>query len=168
MRPTGPRRAHDLERPGARLALAAGITLALAATLAGSAGCTSGFAVDGARAHARVVHQVDAGPRIPGTPGHDAIRDWIRSECERLGGRVELQSFVDTSTGRALALDNVIAHWGPDGGRRLALCAHWDTRPWCDHDSSTCAAATGPTPGSSSRAACRVPTERCTRSTARY
>jgi hypothetical protein len=50
----------------------------------------------------------------------------------RLGGRVELQSFVDLD-GPSLALDNVIAHWGRMAGG-LALCAHWDTRPWCDHD----------------------------------
>ena len=80
MRSTGPRRTHDLERPrrGVRRARAAGFVVALAAAVPTVAGCTSGFVVDGARAHARVVHQVEAGPRIPGTPGHAAIRDWIR------------------------------------------------------------------------------------------
>jgi glutaminyl-peptide cyclotransferase len=148
MRSNGPQRAHDLERPrrGARVALAVGVALALAGALTAAAGCTSGFAVDGARAHARVVHQVEAGPRIPGTPGHAAIRDWIRAECERLGGRVEMQSFVDSSTGRVLPLDNLIAHWGPDAGRRLALCAHWDSRPWCDHDPDS-TRRTQPLPG---------------------
>ena len=93
--------------------------------------------VDGARALARVAHQVEAGPRIPGTPGHVAVRDWIGSEVARLGGRVERQSFTDTTLGHPLALTNLIGHFGPSGAeskRRIVLCAHYDTRPWCDED----------------------------------
>jgi hypothetical protein len=109
----------------------------LAALLVGASlgtGCAERFAVDGERALARVRHQVDAGPRIPGTPGNAAVRDWIAAECRRLGGRVELQSCVDTTLGRPLELTNVIARFGPQSGRRLMLCAHFDTRPWCDRD----------------------------------
>ena len=96
--------------------------------------CDARIEVDGARAFARVVHQVEAGPRIPGTPGHGAIRTWLVGELERLGGRVEVQGVVDSSLGHRLELSNVIGHFGPDRGRRIALCAHWDTRPWCDQD----------------------------------
>lgn len=92
------------------------------------------FAVDGSRAYARVVHQVEAGPRVPGTPGHRATLEWIASECARLGGRVERQSFTDSSLGRPLALTNVIARFGPESDRRIALLAHWDTRPFSDQD----------------------------------
>src|SRR5262249_37069998 len=35
---------------------------------------------------------------------------------------------------RPLALVNVIGHFGAPGGRQIALCAHYDTRPWCDQD----------------------------------
>jgi glutaminyl-peptide cyclotransferase len=114
-------------RHGARLA-----ALALGALLV--AGCARPFAVDGERALARVRHQVDAGPRIPGTPGHAAIRDWLAAEVERLGGRVTRQSFVDTTLGRPLALTNVLGRWGPETGPRLVLLAHWDTRPFSDRD----------------------------------
>jgi Zn-dependent M28 family amino/carboxypeptidase len=31
-------------------------------------------------------------------------------------------------------LTNVIARFGPSGGSRIVLCAHWDTRPFCDQD----------------------------------
>jgi glutaminyl-peptide cyclotransferase len=116
-------------------------TLGLALLLALAAAGTSCAAAppidaDGARALARVVHQVDAGPRIPGTPGHDAIRDWIAAELTRLGARVERQSFVDSSLGRPMALTNVIGHYAAHGGsaRTIVLCAHYDTRPWCDQD----------------------------------
>lgn len=101
------------------------------------ASCAARFEVDGARAHARVVHQTDAGPRIPGMPGHAAIEGWIASELERLGGRVERQSWIDSTTGRPLALTNLIGRFGPANGRPIVLCAHWDTRPWADQDRDT-------------------------------
>ena len=86
-------------------------------------GCGTEFAVDGARMQARVVHQVEAGPRIPGTPGHAAIGGWIADELTRLGGRLERQAFTDSSLGRPLALTNLIGRFGPQSGRRIVLCA---------------------------------------------
>jgi hypothetical protein len=121
-------------RRGRRIA---GLALLLACVAGGtSCAATPHIEADGARALARVVHQVDAGPRIPGTPGHDAIRDWIAAELTRLGARVDRQSFVDSSLGRRMALTNVIGHFAGRGGtgRTLVLCAHYDTRPWCDQD----------------------------------
>jgi acetylornithine deacetylase/succinyl-diaminopimelate desuccinylase-like protein len=108
------------------------VVIALAAL--GASACSTRFDVDGARAHARVVHQVNAGPRIPGTPGHAAIQKWIEDEIVRLGGTVERQDFVDTTLGRPLPLRNIIGRFGPSGGRRLLLCAHYDTRPFSDED----------------------------------
>lgn len=98
------------------------------------AGCAERFEADGARAHARVVHQVEAGPRVPGTAAHAAIHDWIAAELERLGGRVTLQDGVDTTLGRPLPIRNVIGRFGPDHGRPIALVAHWDTRAVSDQD----------------------------------
>ncbi len=118
--------------------------LVLAAALTGA--CSERFDVDGARALARVRHQVDAGPRISGTPANVSIRDWIASEARRLGGRVELQSFTDSTLGRPLPVTNVIARFGPATGRRIALCAHFDTRPWSDQDPDT-AMRSRPVPG---------------------
>ena len=109
-----------------------GILLVVA--LASPASCAGKSRVDGDRLFARVQHQCDAGPRVPGTPGHAAIRDWIGSEARRLGGSVEMQSFTDSSGAAPIALTNVIARFGPAGGRRILFCAHYDTRPWCDRD----------------------------------
>ena len=94
------------------------------------------FAVDGARAQRRVAFQVDAGPRLPGTPGHERVRAWIESEMKRLGGRVETQTFTDLTFGKPEELRNVIGHWGPHAKERgpIVLCAHYDTRPVCDED----------------------------------
>lgn len=96
------------------------------------------FPVDGARAWGRVKQQVDFGPRIPGTPGHDRCRAWLVAELTKLGADVEQQSFTDSSLGRPLALTNVIARWPAAASgakdRHVLLCAHWDSRPWSDQD----------------------------------
>ena len=112
----------------------AGAFVAALGLLGAGAACQPRFAVDGARALARVERQVSAGPRIPGTAGHDTVRVWIEGELARLGARVEPQTFTDSTLGRPLVLTNVIGHYGPDGGRRVALLAHWDSRPWSDRD----------------------------------
>jgi Zn-dependent M28 family amino/carboxypeptidase len=117
--------------------------LAVLALLAPAA-CAARLDVDGARAQARVVRQVEAGPRVPGSAAHARVLEWLTAELARLGGRIERQSFTDTTLGRPLALTNVIASFGPRGTRageaaaperpRIVLCAHWDSRPWADQD----------------------------------
>jgi Zn-dependent M28 family amino/carboxypeptidase len=102
--------------------------------LAAAAACQTRLDVDGARALARVQRQVQAGPRVPGTPAHDSIRVWIEGELARLGAEVETQKFVDSTLGRPLELTNLVGRYGPNVGRRVALIAHWDSRPWCDQD----------------------------------
>ena len=120
--------------------------LALAAALVAPAGCAARPDVDGARAQARVVFQVAAGARVPGSAAHARILAWLDAELTRLGGRVERQAFTDTSLGRPLALTNLIARFGPaagpggarrdgaDGAVGIVLCAHWDSRAWADQD----------------------------------
>jgi hypothetical protein len=106
--------------------------------VAGGVSCDASprLAVDGARALRRVTFQVEAGPRLPGTPGHEKVRGWIESEVRRLGGRLESQRFTDTTFGKPEELTNVIGHWGPAnaGVGAIVLCAHYDTRPQCDED----------------------------------
>jgi Zn-dependent M28 family amino/carboxypeptidase len=103
----------------------------------GAAACGAArFPVDGARAHARVVRQVEAGPRIPGSPGHARIQHWLIGELERLGAAVERQEVADSTLGHTIRLTNVIAHYRGRSAARgpILLCAHYDTRPWCDED----------------------------------
>lgn len=134
--------------------------LVLAAALAAPAACAGRLRpeVDGVRAQARVVHQVEAGPRVPGTEAHARILAWLQAELTRLGGRVERQAFTDSTLGRPLVLTNVIARFGPGAARRaggaragagaadIVLCAHWDSRPWADQDPDP-AYARRPVPG---------------------
>lgn len=108
-------------------------------------------AVIGERALERVRQQVAFGPRHPGTPGSDAIRDWMASEVTRLGGRVERQTFVDTVGGSMHTVVNVIGRFGPTTGRRIGLYAHYDTRPWSDM-ATTAADRDLPVPGANDAA----------------
>jgi hypothetical protein len=101
---------------------------------------------DGARALERIRQQVAFGPRIPGSPGHAATRAWLVAELERLGARIERQSFMDTVAGQAWPMENIVARFGPEQGRRIALYAHYDTRPWSDMDPSP-ERRTEPVPG---------------------
>jgi hypothetical protein len=113
---------------------ARGRVLLLALLILAPGACAARFDVDGSRALERVRRQVEMGPRIPGEPGHAAMIAWLSQELSRLGARVEKQSETDTTTGRPLALTNLVGRFGPERGRRILLCAHWDTRPWCDQD----------------------------------
>jgi glutaminyl-peptide cyclotransferase len=123
--------------------------LAVAIAGTGACGASQPAAVSGERALARVRHQLEAGPRIPGTAGHAAVREWIASEITRLGGQVERQSFTDSSLATPLALTNMIGHFGTHaapGVRRVVLAAHYDTRPWSDQDPDS-AHRSDPVPG---------------------
>jgi len=106
-----------------------------------AASCSGYAEPDGARALERVRTQVAFGPRVPGTPAHAAMRAWLAAELEGLGARLERQAFDDTVAGRVWRLENLIARFDPAGqpstaraGRRIALLAHFDSRPWCDED----------------------------------
>jgi hypothetical protein len=97
---------------------------------------------DGDSAYQFLLKQVEMGPRNPGSEGHaEAVRsfeDWF----EKTGGRVRLQYFkadVPTSYEAGSPREkmegvNIIAHYGPEGPTTYLLCAHYDTRPWADHD----------------------------------
>lgn len=108
--------------------------LAAFALLGALSACQPPPAPDGARALERVRRQLAFGPRVPGTPAHAAMRAWLAAELERLGGRLERQAFLDTVAGTSWPLENLIGRWGPAGGRRIALLAHFDSRPWADQD----------------------------------
>jgi glutaminyl-peptide cyclotransferase len=88
---------------------------------------------DGSRALADVQTQVDFGPRIVGTAGHDQIREWIRAELESAGWLVEVQQ----TERMGHPIYNIIAKRDAESPQ-IILGAHYDTRMYADHD---------PTPG---------------------
>ena len=80
-----------------------------------------------------IAKQVDFGPRVIGSEGHRACKDWLVETFRALGARVQQQEFTaDLYTGESFRGTNIIAQINPDVSDRLLLCAHWDTRHVAD------------------------------------
>ncbi len=75
------------------------------------------------------------GPRIPNSSAHEACKKYLVNSLEHFGVKVTQQSFtVKGWDGKELYGTNILASLFPDKQRRVMLCAHWDSRPWADHD----------------------------------
>ena len=83
---------------------------------------------DAERAYRDVEYQLSLGPRIPGTPGHSQILDWMEAELESAEWLVERQEL--TIEGKSII--NLIASRGKED--YILLGAHYDTRIFADHD----------------------------------
>jgi glutaminyl-peptide cyclotransferase len=88
---------------------------------------------DGASAYELVKRQVAFGPRIPGSPGHQAMAEWLEGYLAERADTLIVQSFTHvTADGDTLPLRNFLARFHvPDSSPDLLL-AHWDTRPVSD------------------------------------
>lgn len=92
---------------------------------------------DGERARSDVERLVGFGPRVPGTPPHEAAMNFLRSRLDSLADRVSLQPvFLVRPEGDTVRGTNLIASFNlhPTRNVRLMLGAHWDTRPRADED----------------------------------
>lgn len=84
-------------------------------------------------AYRYIADQVAFGARVPGTPAHDATRDYIVSKLRSLADTMMIQEgVVENYLGEKVQISNIIAGFRPDVPRRIVLAAHWDTRPWAD------------------------------------
>lgn len=91
------------------------------------------FNPDSALAYVRA--QCDFGPRVPGTPSHAACAAWLETTMRRFTPDVRVQGFrARAFDGTVLNGKNIIAVFQPEKKSRLMLCAHWDSRPFADHD----------------------------------
>jgi glutaminyl-peptide cyclotransferase len=79
--------------------------------------------------------QCSFGPRVPGTPAHERCLTYLEETLRASAGNVSLQRFrakTDASPD-TVTLTNLSARFGPPGAGVL-FGAHWDSRPWADHD----------------------------------
>ena len=107
------------------------LALAVACTARGGASRPREFA--GERAFGYLQQQMQFGPRIPGTPGHERTGDWILAHLRATADTVAIQSFTHvTRRGASLHLRNFLARFRPTVSERVLLLAHWDTRPRAD------------------------------------
>jgi hypothetical protein len=79
--------------------------------------------------------QVSFGPRVPNSDSHVACGDWLQNKLEKFSDTVYVQTArVRAFDGTVLNIRNLIGSFQPENRNRVLLCAHWDTRPWADHD----------------------------------
>ena len=91
------------------------------------------FKVDSAMKFLRA--QVEMGPRVPMSAGHNQCGDWIVAKCKSMGGEITEQYTKVTSwEGNATPVRNIIAQWGKNKKSRVMLAAHWDSRWVADKD----------------------------------
>ena len=87
----------------------------------------------GTRAFGYLEQQMQFGPRIPGTAGHERTGDWILQHLRATADSVVVQSITHvTRHGVTLHLRNFFARFRPAVPDRVLLLAHWDTRPHAD------------------------------------
>lgn len=92
-------------------------------------------AFDADSAYAYTAKQVAFGPRVPNSKAHVATGDWLVRKFKSFGLSVREQPFEAMAfDGKMLRSRNIIAQFNPQAGRRVAVFAHWDTRPFADKD----------------------------------
>lgn len=79
--------------------------------------------------------QVKFGPRVPNTPQHLACASFLSKTLERFGAIVIVQkASVKAFDNTTLNIQNIIGQFNPEKNDRILLFAHWDSRPFADHD----------------------------------
>lgn len=86
-------------------------------------------------AYTFIAHQVAFGPRIPNTEAHRRCAVYLSQRLKTTGAAVQEQLFQARAfDGKVLNGVNIIGSFNTDAQKRILLFAHWDTRPWSDHD----------------------------------
>ena len=93
---------------------------------------------DGQAAMAYAKTQLDFGPRIPGTPGHKQMADWLDSTLRKRADTVVAQSWMHVSIkGDSVPMRNFVARFNTKATRRILFLTHWDSRPIADQDTGS-------------------------------
>jgi len=79
--------------------------------------------------------QTDFGPRVNNTEAHRQCAEYLIDKLKEYTTDVVTQTGVVTAyNGTPLQFQNIIASFGHAGNNRIILGAHWDSRPYADHD----------------------------------
>lgn len=86
-------------------------------------------------AYEYVKRQLDFGPRIPGSEAHASCAEWFVDFFNAKADTVYVQEFrTRLYNGESIDGKNIIASFNPEAKKRVLLAAHWDSRPFADHD----------------------------------
>ena len=79
--------------------------------------------------------QCDFGSRVPNTAPHKECANYLVEELKRFGAEViEQNADLKAYDGTILKSKNIIGIFYPEKINRVILFAHWDSRPFADHD----------------------------------
>ena len=82
-----------------------------------------------------VAMQTSFGPRVPLTEAHANCAEWLTEKLNAFADTVIVQDFrTRLFDGRGIDGKNLIGVFNPNAKKRIVLCAHWDSRPYADHD----------------------------------
>lgn len=82
-----------------------------------------------------VKKQLDFGPRVPGSEAHARCAEWFIDFFNGKADTVYVQDFrTRLYNGKGIDGKNIIASFNPNAKKRIVLAAHWDSRPFADHD----------------------------------
>jgi|LSQX01.2.fsa_nt_gb hypothetical protein len=79
--------------------------------------------------------QVEFGPRVPNTTAHSQCAWYLMQSLGNYTTHLDVQEAkVRAYDGTVLNIKNIIGSFNTKTKDRILLCAHWDTRPFADHD----------------------------------
>ena len=82
-----------------------------------------------------VKQQLDFGPRVPESEAHAQCVDYLIDFFNAKADTVYVQNFrTRLYNGKGIDGKNIIASFNPDAKKRILLAAHYDSRPFADHD----------------------------------
>jgi len=82
-----------------------------------------------------VKQQVKFSPRVPNTKAHAACAQFLINTLGRYADTLIVMPLTAKAyNGTVLHGQNIIGIFNPDARKRVLLAAHWDSRPYADHD----------------------------------
>lgn len=82
-----------------------------------------------------VAKQTYFGPRVPETQAHADCAGWLTAKLAEYADTVIVQDFrTRLFNDKGIDGQNIIGVFHPEAKKRIVLCAHWDSRPYADHD----------------------------------
>ena len=82
-----------------------------------------------------VACQTNFGPRVPETQAHADCAQWLAAKLGEFADTVIVQDFrAKLYNGKGVDGQNIVGVFHPEAKKRIVLCAHWDSRPYADHD----------------------------------
>lgn len=86
-------------------------------------------------AYESIRHQLEMGPRVPNSTGHEECKNWIAGQLQALGFQVKISPFTArTFTSVPMNVANVTGAYKPELTKRIVLATHYDTRPIAEND----------------------------------